>query len=185
MSRRGFKAVREFSCPNHPGGPPTLPADGYEREELTIEEAFEPDEVIALRAVVAGARICELDREADTVEAMLGLCCAGHKWKIVGFRAITRSEETVASFAALLSTCRVALDSPHILLAELADVEVRAGHPIPIRIPLIGEGVGIHGEPVSSTIADEGPLPPLDSSDPRFGSGIEIIRRVDKTSPDG
>jgi hypothetical protein len=136
--RRGFRAVRTFTCPNHPGGPPTLPADGYEREEMTLEEAYEPTEVAALEAVVDAAAGLTTAENIDTVRAMFGLCCTGHRWKITGFRATTHSEETVASMFELLRNF-VPIPFPPILLAELEhfDVQVQPGHPLPIRIPLI------------------------------------------------
>jgi hypothetical protein len=142
--RRGFRAVRRFTCPNHPEGPPTLPAGGYEREELQLDEAFGPGEVRALRVVVAAARICELESDADTVEAMFGLCCRGHRWKIVGFRATTHAEESISSFMEIFRHMPIMPPGDHVLLNELArgdyKLEVKPGHPLPVRIPLVRGG---------------------------------------------
>jgi hypothetical protein len=146
MARRGFRAVRTFTCPHHPDGPPRLPAEGYEREELTLEEAYEPAEIEALRLVVDLAYPDAPD-SAQLVEQTFGLCCIGHRWKISGFRATTHSEETVASLGALLRDFTPPPMPSNILLAELergVDVKVQAGTPLPIRIPLGGDFETVH-----------------------------------------
>jgi hypothetical protein len=142
MARRGFVAVRKWTCPHHPDGPPRLPAEGYEREELTLDEAFDAREIRALLRVVSVAGRT-VPGSAATVERMFGLCCLGQRWKIVGFRALTRSEITAGIYSEAL--LRMYLVTPprfgkSILLEEIErgfDVEVRPGHPLPIRIPLV------------------------------------------------
>lgn len=115
---RTWAPFSRFTCPNHPDGPPTLPADGWDREELTVDRAYSPDELADLRLVIAYAR--GVDRPAgDRVEQMLGLCCIGHRWKVAGFEQAKPSDVTTATFVELMKTMQTPLFPPSILLAEL------------------------------------------------------------------
>lgn len=128
-------AVRKWTCPNHPDGPPTLPADGYEREEMTFEEAYRPDEVTAIVEVVDRARAHGGEKAAGIVERLLGTCCLGHEWKTVGYEDVP-----VGRFEALLLELRPLVVSAwsdrSVLLSELA----RGSGSGDVRIPLVFDG---------------------------------------------
>lgn len=133
------QAIQEWSCPNHPDGPPLLPADGYEREELTLEEAYDDEFVGALR------RLCALRaRDGGLVAETLGLCCIGHEWKTVGYEMVEVGPFEGFLFemrGPLLANLRESLDGS-ILLAEW-----KGSHPIErdppdvsLRIPIVRDG---------------------------------------------
>lgn len=108
--------VRQWTCPHHPDGPPTLPAEGYEREELTLEQAYDVKIVngltIALNHAMAGSP------EEDALRE-LGVCCIGHEWKTVGY-----TEQPIGSLEGMLVDMSSAILSMRpqrsVLLSELA-----------------------------------------------------------------
>lgn len=126
-------AVRRWSCPNHPDGPPTLPADGLGREELTLAEAFDDDVVQAFVAVVRAARRQGKAQDASLVEHTFGTCCVGREWVTVGYETVE-----VTAFEVMLRDVhrrfRPVFETP-VLLAELAKGSASDG--APVNIPLV------------------------------------------------
>lgn len=128
-------AVEQWTCPNHPDGPPTLPAEGWEREELTLEQAYSADEVIALLHVMAVARP-RAKRATGVVGEMLGICCLGHRWKTVGYEDVEVGpfEEFMREMRGPMQDIfRQGIDGS-ILLREWSK---RDGDQLQVRIPII------------------------------------------------
>lgn len=119
------RAIRRWSCPNHPDGPPTLPADGYEREELTLEQAYPADVVEALRRLTATGGI-----DGELVAEAFGVCCLGGSWRTVGYETIEVSPYVVA----MEQMIRPMKFPPLVLLAELARGRIDGES---VRIPIV------------------------------------------------
>lgn len=118
------RAIRKWSCPHHPEGPPTMPADGYDREELTLTEAFDDAFVAALQ------RLCALRvRDGEHVGRRLGVCCIGCSWRTVGYETY----ESSVFEDCLLSMRPPLYSGTSVLLSELS--KPLSGEPV--RIPII------------------------------------------------
>lgn len=82
-------AIRKWSCPNHPDGPPTLPAEGWDPEEITFEAAYGVEEARVLHELLdAFTESAAGQAAAAQWIERLGLCCLGHEWSTVGYEDV-------------------------------------------------------------------------------------------------
>lgn len=128
-----WRRTEVWGCPEHPDGPPVLPADGCEREELTLD--------LALPAALDGFRNLwthyghRLGSQARVALVSVGACCLadGLEWRPGPYEPV-RYCSRGSLFTKLLNdhmaahadALREQLNRPTILLDELAGFQPTA-----------------------------------------------------------
>lgn len=103
-----YEPVREWTCPNHPDGPPDNEENGVPEEVLELVSALAD---VDSELIPAAARLL-----MHRCYVALGFCCEGHRWrdKLDEHGQVVMRE--VPSFILLLRD----LGQPSVLLDELA-----------------------------------------------------------------